>query len=81
MTSRSPSTIDEIAYAATLGRQIAATRKAARLSQTEFAERLGVVRNTVWRWETGRALPNAYQLNLIKRTEKAPPRRPAKESR
>jgi DNA-binding transcriptional regulator YiaG len=75
MTSRSPTTNEELAFAATLGRQISTIRRAARLSQTEFANELGVVRNTVWRWETGRALPNAYQLHVIQQMQ------PAKEPR
>jgi DNA-binding transcriptional regulator YiaG len=77
--SRPLNTADELDYARTLGRQIAATRQGAALTQTEFAERIGVGRNTIWRWETGRGLPDAYQLSLIKQIEATSQRR-AKET-
>lgn len=67
--SRSPHTEDEIAYAVQLGQRITAARCAAKMSQSEFATELCVGRNTIWRWETGRAMPNAYQLHVIRTIE------------
>jgi DNA-binding transcriptional regulator YiaG len=69
--TRSPQTEDEANFAVNLGMVIAATRRAAKLNQADFATQLGVGRNKIWRWETGRALPNAYELAQIRQI-KAP---------
>lgn len=41
----------------TLCRRLIATRREARLSQLDLADRLGVDRSTVVRWESGRIAP------------------------
>lgn len=38
-----------------IGDKVKALREKAGLTQEELAERMGVQRNTVWRWENGRA--------------------------
>ena len=37
-------------------------RKAAKKTQREVADILGIDRSTVTKWETGKALPNVYML-------------------
>ena len=39
------------------GAQVRKLRESLGLTQEEFAEKVGVQRNTVWRWENGRASP------------------------
>jgi len=68
--TRSPRTEDEVSFAVNLGRIIATTRRAAKLNQADFATQLGVGRNKIWRWETGRALPDAYELAQIRQLSK-----------
>lgn len=48
--------------------KITAQRKAHGLSQEELADRLGVSRQAVSRWEQGSALPDANNLVQLSRT-------------
>ena len=48
-----------------LGEKIWRLREKRGLSQEEFAERLGVSRQTVSNWENDRATPDAYKLKLL----------------
>ncbi len=45
-----------------LGRKIAAARKDRGITQTEFAEKLNVTRQTVSRWEAGTVLPDIEKI-------------------
>ena len=47
-----------------IGKRIKEIRKKKRLSQTGLAEKLDTQQASIWRWETGRNLPDVY--NLIK---------------
>lgn len=55
-------------------------RKAAGLSQEEAANKLGVSRQAISRWEQGTALPDAFNLSVIcksiQRFGRQPYRRP-----
>ena len=48
-----------------LGNKIAQKRKDAGLTQTEFAEKLFVTRQTVSRWESGAVLPDIEKISAI----------------
>ena len=48
-----------------LGNKIAKKRKDLGLTQSEFADRLSVTRQTVGRWETGTALPDIDKISEI----------------
>lgn len=50
---------------ATFGDRLAAAREAARLSQDEFARRLGVKLRTVTAWEDDTAEPRANKLQMM----------------
>lgn len=52
-------------YALNLGRWIHDSRLAVGLSMQALADAIEVHRNTIWRWESGGAIPNACQLDLI----------------
>jgi DNA-binding XRE family transcriptional regulator len=43
-----------------LGQALAVARKAARLTQGQVAERVGVHRQTVYRWEQGAQAPDVW---------------------
>lgn len=49
----------------TIGSEIAAARKAAGLSQEEFADSLNVARTTVSSWETNKAVPNPKIIKAL----------------
>ena len=46
----------------TLGERIRAARQAAGLSQEKLAERLGLTRQAVTKWETGQSAPSTENL-------------------
>lgn len=48
-----------------LGRRIRAARERAGLKQAELARRCGVLSQTAWRWEDGRAEPPLPMLRKI----------------
>lgn len=48
-----------------LAKRIAACRKQAGLSQEKLAERMGVSRQTISRWETGETLPDIRQSKRL----------------
>lgn len=48
-----------------LGNKIAKKRKDLGMTQSEFADRLSVTRQTVGRWETGTALPDIDKISEI----------------
>ena len=48
-----------------LGNKIASKRKDLGLTQTDFADRLSVTRQTVSRWEAGTVLPDIEKINDI----------------
>lgn len=60
-------TSKEQAYAKNLGTWIREQRGELGVSLEKFAEQIGVHRNTVWMWESGRTIPNVYQYSLIQR--------------
>ena len=51
-----------------LSDKIRMLREEKRYSQTEFSKLIGVKNNTVWRWENGKAKPNANFLIKIAKT-------------
>jgi len=52
-------------WAAAFGQLIAARRTARGLTLSELGSMLGSHRQTVWRWEHGEQLPDAYDLCRI----------------
>lgn len=50
----------------TLGQQIASARKEKGMTQEMLAEQLGVTRQAVARWETGKALPGTANLFMLR---------------
>lgn len=49
----------------TLGDVLKANRLKAGISQAELTRRLSVPRSTIWRWETGKAVPSPlYEAKL-----------------
>lgn len=58
--------------------EIVTLRERLGLSQTELAERVGVVYSTVWRWETGQVEPSPLALRLLRHLE-AQPASPSQE--
>lgn len=50
----------------TLGEKIASTRKEKGMTQEMLAEQLGVTRQAVARWETGKALPGTANLFMLR---------------
>ena len=51
--------------AATFGDRVAAAREALGFNQLEFAERLGVLQETLADWEDDRAEPRANRLQML----------------
>ncbi len=51
----------------TLGEKIASARKEKGMTQEMLAEKLGVTRQAVARWETGKALPGTANLFMLRR--------------
>lgn len=54
----------KVAWLTAVGQRLAAARAAAGLSQADLAERIGVHRQTVYRWEAGTQPPDAYGLAM-----------------
>lgn len=50
----------------TLGQQIASARREKGMTQEMLAEKLGVTRQAVARWETGKALPGTANLFMLR---------------
>lgn len=50
----------------TLGEKIASARKEKGMTQEMLAEQLGVTRQAVARWETGKALPGTANLFMLR---------------
>lgn len=50
-----------------VGKKIAQLRaaKRPRMTQADLAEKLGVETNTVWRWESGKSLPEGANLQAL----------------
>lgn len=57
----------------TLGQQIASARKEKGMTQEMLAEQLGVTRQAVARWETGKALPGTANLFMLRKLLGIPP--------
>lgn len=51
--------------ASALGQFILSTRTSKGMTQNEVAAHLGVVPNTVWRWENGYRLPRPHDLRRL----------------
>lgn len=51
----------------TLGKNIRYIRKSFKLSQYEFAEKLGVSRSTIQHWEMGYSIPDIPAIIKIKK--------------
>ena len=49
----------------TLGNSLSAARKKSGMSQEEVAERLGVSRQTISKWETDETLPDIRQSKIL----------------
>jgi transcriptional regulator with XRE-family HTH domain len=49
-------------WATAFGRRVAARRRQLGYSLSELGERVGSHRQSVWRWEHGEQLPDAYDL-------------------
>jgi len=60
--------IDRPTWAAAFGSLIAARRTARGLTLAELGSMLGSHRQTVWRWEHGEQLPDAYDLRCSVRS-------------
>ena len=56
-----------------IGPLIAELRAARGLTQDELAARMGVARNTISRWETGRMVPSLAMLGPLCRTLRVRP--------
>ena len=52
--------------------EIVALRRRLRLSQADFAARLGVRQQTVSEWETGRYAPRGASLTVLRMVAEAP---------
>lgn len=65
----------------TLGQQIASARKEKGMTQEMLAEKLGVTRQAVARWETGKALPGTANLFMLRELLEIPPEEAALEEK
>ena len=52
----------DLADAKAIGRRICAARKSRRWTQKALGEIVGVTGQSVWYWETGRALPRTFGM-------------------
>lgn len=48
-----------------IGSRIAIARKAAELNQEQVAEAIGVHKQTISRWESGKRAPNGEEIRLL----------------
>ena len=67
--------------AMTLGQQIASARREKGMTQEMLAEQLGVTRQAVARWETGKALPGTANLFMLRELLGIPPEEAALEEK
>lgn len=67
--------------AMTLGQQIASARREKGMTQEMLAEKLGVTRRAVARWETGKALPGTANQFMLRELLGIPPEEAALEKR
>lgn len=65
----------------TLGQQIASARREKGMTQEMLAEKLGVTRRAVARWETGKALPGTANQFMLRELLGIPPEEAALEKR
>lgn len=65
----------------TLGEKIASVRKEKGMTQEMLAEQLGVTRQAVARWETGKALPGTANLFMLRELLGIPPEEAALEEK
>ena len=65
----------------TLGKQIASARREKGMTQEMLAEQLGVTRQAVARWETGKALPGTANLFMLRELLGIPPEEAALEEK
>ena len=65
----------------TLGQQIASARKEKGMTQEMLAEKLGVTRQAVARWETGKALPGTANQFMLRELLGIPPEEAAWEEK
>lgn len=65
----------------TLGEKIASVRKEKGMTQEMLAEQLGVTRQAVARWETGKALPDTANLFMLRELLGIPPEEAALEEK
>ena len=65
----------------TLGQQIASARREKGMTQEMLAEQLGVTRQAVARWETGKALPGTANLFMLRELLGIPPEEAALEEK
>ena len=65
----------------TLGEKIASARKEKGITQEMLAEQLGVTRQAVARWETGKALPGTANLFMLRELLGIPPEEAALEEK
>lgn len=54
-------------WAANFGRRVAARRRHLGLTLSDVGEKVGCHRQSVWRWEHGEQLPDAYDLLRLAR--------------
>ena len=65
----------------TLGQQIASARREKGMTQEMLAEKVGVTRQAVARWETGKALPGTANLFMLRELLGIPPEEAALEEK
>jgi len=55
-----------------IGERIKLVRECKKMSQLEFADKIGVYKNTIHNWEKGLCTPSKHQLNIISKTFDVP---------
>lgn len=56
---------DELTNHNKIGDRICLLRKENKLTQEDLAEKLGVTRQTIWKWEVGITFPDANKINTL----------------